>query len=144
MTIKPPKVWAIPKEGKKYSLLLRLTEQKYSIPKNLLARVAYQESHFRGDIIHGPYMSKAGAKGIMQIVPKWHPDVNPWEPSEAIPYAGMYLKKLYVRFGNWKDALAAYNWGPTNLARFKKGDLKTMPLETRNYINQITSDIGVK
>lgn len=135
------KSWAAPETAKPYLKLLRETEIKNGIPKDLLVRMAHQESHFRKDIIHGPYESRAGAQGIMQIVPKWHPDVNPWNPKEAIPYAGKYVTKLYERFGNWKDAIAAYNWGPTNLSRFKKGEIKNMPTETKNYIAQISADI---
>lgn len=137
------KSWSASRKAKPYLNLFKNTELKYGIPKNLLVRMAQQESHFRSDIINGPYVSKAGAKGIMQIIPKWHTKVNPWKPADAIPYAGKYLKKLYDRFGNWKDAIAAYNWGPTNLSRFKAGKISRMPLETRNYISQISKDINI-
>ena len=26
-----------------------------------------------------------------------------------------YLARMYRRYGNWQDAIAAYNWGPGNL-----------------------------
>jgi soluble lytic murein transglycosylase-like protein len=26
-----------------------------------------------------------------------------------------YLAHLYRRYGNWPDAIAAYNWGPGNM-----------------------------
>jgi soluble lytic murein transglycosylase-like protein len=135
------KKWEPPKSAEKYLPLIRENEKKYNMPPNLLARVAYQESHYRDDIINGPYTSSAGAQGIMQIVPRWHPNVNPWNPDEAIPYAAKYLHKLMKRFGNWKDALAAYNWGPTNLSRFKKGELVVMPKETKNYVAEISRDV---
>ncbi len=31
----------------------------------------------------------------MQIIPKWHPNVDPTNPNDAIGYAAGYLRKLY-------------------------------------------------
>ena len=115
----------------------------WGIPEDLLARVAYQESRFRDDIISGKTVSHANAQGIMQIVPRWHPDVDPLNPTDAIWYAAKYLSSLYNRFGNWKHALAAYNWGQGNLAKYLSGTYKNMPKETANYISQITKDVTV-
>ena len=132
--------WEIPDTAAPYLQPLHQAEARYGIPHGLLVRVAYQESHFRPDIISGKVKSSAGAIGIMQLVPKWHPDVNPYNPIESIDYAGRYLKHLHDRFGSWHLALAAYNWGPGNLA---KHGLKQAPQETQNYIAQITKDTGV-
>lgn len=132
--------WKIPQSGLPYKFWLNDAERIYDIPHNLLARVAYQESRFRDDIISGKVVSKAGAVGIMQIIPKWHPNVNPLNPKEAIYYAGSYLKRLYNRFGSWAMALAAYNWGPTNLAG--KG-FNNAPYETQKYVEEITRDIMI-
>jgi soluble lytic murein transglycosylase-like protein len=121
---------------------LHSIEDAWSIPRDLLARVAYQESHFRDDIINGTTSSAAGAQGIMQIVPKWHPDVNPLDPYAAITYAGRYLRSLYDQFGSWKLALAAYNWGPGNLAKYVNQPGK-WPAETLNYVTEITKDVPV-
>lgn len=122
-----------------YVAFLRQIEWKYSIPRDLLVRLAYQESHFRQDIISGKTISSAGAVGLMQIVPKWHPGVNPLDWQAAADYAGKYLAQLYRQFGTWKEALAAYNWGPGNLTKY---GLAAAPLETRNYYTQILADAG--
>lgn len=139
--------WSVPKQGQAYQAALTASEIKYGLPANLLARVAYQESRFRNDIITGETASSAGAQGIMQIVPKWHPNVNPLDPYDAIDYAGLYLKDLYTRFGSWPKALAAYNWGPTALRRAinDKGNdwISIAPTETQNYVSQITKDVPV-
>ncbi len=111
----------------------------YNLPLNLLARVAYQESHFRPDIINGETKSEKGAVGIMQIMPRWHPNVDPSDPHDSIQYAGKYLRQLYNKLGTWDLALAAYNWGIGNLQN--KG-FDNAPLETRNYVSDILSDIG--
>jgi soluble lytic murein transglycosylase-like protein len=133
-------VWSIPIEGARFFELFEATENKYNIPRNLLARVAYQESRFREDIINGDVVSSAGAEGIMQIVPRWHPNVNPYNIPEAIDYAGSYLAKLYDTFGNWQLALAAYNFGQGNVRKWLAGE-KQLPTETKNYVDQISQDI---
>jgi soluble lytic murein transglycosylase-like protein len=134
--------WALPHIGEKYSGAFERAENKYRIPRGLLGRIAYQESHFREDIIKGLTKSPAGAIGLMQIIPKWHPGVNPTDPIASIDYAGKFLRKMYDQFGSWRYAMAAYNWGPGNLAQFIKDPHNfPMPNETTDYIRQISNDV---
>lgn len=141
------RTWSIPERGQPYQAALMAAETKYGIPHNLLARLAYQESRFRRDIITGQTVSSAGAQGIMQIVPKWHPDVDPLNPWDAIDYAGYYLGQLYKQFGEWPKALAAYNWGPGNVKKAinEKSTywIQKAPTETKNYVAEITRDVKV-
>ena len=130
--------------GEKYRPLFDAAETKYGIPHGLLFRQAYQESRFRDDIITGKVRSSAGAVGIMQIIPRWHPEigeVGALDPTKAVPYAAKYLSQLKKQFGSWELALAAYNWGPGNVSKYSAD---RWPLETRNYVSQITADINVR
>jgi soluble lytic murein transglycosylase-like protein len=119
----------------------------YGLPRRLLEAVAYRESRFRPEIISGALPSSAGAIGVMQIVPKWHPsigDAGARDPSKAIPYAAKYLRDLYGQFGSWPLALAAYNWGPGNLQKHlaaAKGP-ELWPAETRTYVAEIIANAG--
>lgn len=135
--------WTPPKSAANYLYFLNDASKQYSLPENLLARVAMQESSFNPKIISGEIKSPAGAVGLMQIVPKWHPNVNPTDPVASIYYAAKFLRDLYKQFGNWKDALSAYNWGSGNLTKFKNGQIKTMPRETINYYTKILGDLGL-
>jgi len=130
--------WLQNKNASKYLPLLNAAEDKYNIPRNLLARQAYQESRFRDDIVDGSTVSPAGALGIMQIVPKYHPDVNPLDTPAAIDYAAAFMQRLYNQFGTWSLALAAYNAGPGNVKKYSG-----IPpfAETQNYVNQILNDL---
>lgn len=119
--------------------MLGAAEDKYGIPRDLLARQAYQESHFRPDIIDGTTSSPAGAQGIMQIVPKYHPGVDPLDPAAAIDYAGQFMAQLYNEFGTWPLALAAYNAGPGNVQKY--GDTIPPFSETQTYVADITADV---
>lgn len=127
-------------ENAPYVDAMHRAEQRHGIPSDMLVRLAWQESRFRRDIIEGRKVSSAGAVGIMQIVPKWHPNVNPLDPFASIDYAAGYLAQLYRQFGTWAEALAAYNWGPGNLRKY---GLARAPLETRNYYGQILADLGM-
>lgn len=127
--------WVMPEAGKPWADSFSKYEALFNLPHNLLARVAQQESSFRPDAV-----SPAGAEGLMQIMPRWHPGVDTFDPEASIKYAGQYLRTLYNRFGTWSEALAAYNWGPTVLAR--KG-LHNAPEETKNYVVEITGDLGI-
>jgi soluble lytic murein transglycosylase-like protein len=57
--------------------------------------------------------------------------VDPTDPKQAIPAAGKYLSSLKEQTGSWEGAVAAYNWGPGNVAR--KG-IENAPQETQDYL----------
>ena len=132
-----PAVWTPPASAQPYLAAIRQAEAKYQLPHNLLARVLWQESRFRPDIIDCDTISHAGAKGIAQIVPRWHPDVDPCDPWASIDYAGSYLAELRDWTGSWERAIAAYNWGIGNLNR---QGLAGAPKETRDYIASMKAD----
>lgn len=142
------KTYAAPKQAQKYIELFKFVESEVGIPVGLLTRLAQQESFFN-PLATNP----SGAQGMMQIIPRWHPGVDPFNPDEAIPYAAKFLRAQFVRFGSWRAALAAYNWGPGNVnAALRKhagsidamlADVNLVPKETRNYVAQITSDVPV-
>jgi hypothetical protein len=53
-----------------------------------------------------------------------------------------YLAKLYGRYGNWPDAIAAYNWGPGNLDQWivNGRPVDALPLETARYLLKVLRD----
>jgi len=117
--------------------LLRQAEVKHAIPDALLARLAWQESRFREDAFN----AGSGASGVMQIVPRWHPGVDPYDTPAAIDYAAGYLVQLRGTFGTWEMALKAYNWGQGNVQKWLRGEA-TEPLETQIYSSQILADLA--
>ena len=127
--------WQTPQHGKIFETHFIVAENRYAIPHGLLSRLAYQESNYNA-AARGPN----GEVGLMQIIQKWHPTVNPFDPIDSIYYAARILKGYYNEFGNWKAALAAYNWGETNVRN--KGYLSA-PQSTKNYYNAILRDIGL-
>lgn len=56
--------------------------------------------------------SHAGAQGIAQIVPRFHPGVDPWDPVASLYYAARLMRShLNAYNGSYALALAAYNAG---------------------------------
>jgi hypothetical protein len=53
-----------------------------------------------------------------------------------------YLARMFRRYGNWPDALAAYNWGPGNLDQWIASGRNSarLPLETSRYIDRVLRD----
>jgi len=124
-----------------YAAMIASAEDQFNIPRDILARLLYQESHYRTDIITGRTKSPVGALGIAQFMPATAADlgIDPLDPAQAIPAAARYLAGLYNRFGSWSQALAAYNWGQGNVAR--KG-LANAPTETQHYYTDILGDVN--
>lgn len=137
-----PGAWSPPSRAEPYMDAIRAAEAQYGIPPMMLARLLYQESRFRQDIITGQTRSGVGATGIAQFMPATARElgVDPLDPIASIDAAGRYLSRLAAQLGgDWKQALAAYNWGIGNV---KRRGLDAAPTETRNYVAQITGDIG--
>jgi soluble lytic murein transglycosylase-like protein len=134
--------WSPPAAAATYLSAIEAAEERYGLPHNMLARLLYQESRFRPEVISGRVRSPAGAVGIAQFMPATAAEygIDPTDPWSSIDAAGLYLSRLYARFGTWKEALAAYNWGQGNVAR--KG-LDAAPAETRAYFSDILSDLGL-
>jgi len=55
-----------------------------------------------------------------------------------------YLAHLYRRYGNWPDAIAAYNWGPGNMDSWITSGrpISSLPLEVERYRNRVLREVG--
>ena len=82
------------------------------IPVSLAMAVAKVESNFNSRAL-----SSAGARGVMQIMPKTGKDLygaSPeelWDPRYNIQIGIDFLKNLHKRYGRWDLALSHYNGG---------------------------------
>ena len=84
------------------------------LPLSLLYAVASVESNFRHDA-----RSSAGARGLLQLMPATAAELrlDPDQPRENVLAGARYLRAQLERFGSADLALAAYNAGPTAVAR---------------------------
>jgi soluble lytic murein transglycosylase-like protein len=85
-----------------------------SVPPALLYAVAKIESN-----LHTDATSSVGARGVLQLMPATAAALalDPDQPSANILGGARYLRQLLDRFGSADTALAAYNAGPTAVAR---------------------------
>jgi len=89
--------------------------------------------------------SKAGAIGVMQLMPKTAKGlgVDPMNPEENIRGGITYLKQMMDQFNDPTLALAAYNAGPgrvNQVLRSGRG-IEALPRETQNYIRMAEGGI---
>ncbi|HEX5339822.1 MAG TPA: transglycosylase SLT domain-containing protein [Gammaproteobacteria bacterium] len=155
--------WTLPASGQPYAATIQAAADTYGVPVLVLARVLWQESHFRADIISGEVESATGAQGIAQFMPETAEDygVDPLDAVSAI-YGAAHVLRDYRRLTgdvDWAHAVAAYNAGPGNIndaaaaARKAKANgllewLDYLPTsvanqaQTQNYITQVAADLG--
>jgi len=127
------------------------------LPADWILGVMRQESLYRRDAV-----SRADARGLMQMLPataaavarRWHLPAprkdSLFDASVAVPLGAAYLREMFDRFGGRLElALAAYNAGPTSVARWlppQAADadvwIENIPYsETRGYVQHILEHI---
>jgi len=131
----------VTKEAEPYINKVNSTEELYGLPKNMLANLIHTESGFNPEAL-GPETKYGKAQGITQIIPQFHPDIDPYDPEASIDYAGSKLREYYEEFGSWDAAIASWNAGPTNMRKHGLegiGKIKGFK-ETQNYLKKINAN----
>ena len=98
-----------------YGTTVQKAAQANGIPPEILAGLLETENGWKAQGV-----SSSGARGIAQIMPQYHPGVNPDDPIASINYAAKYLSSLQRQFGgDMRLAVIAYNAGPGNVAKYR-------------------------
>jgi hypothetical protein len=97
---------------KGYGSIVQQAAAKYGIDPAILSGLLEVESNFNPKARSG-----AGAQGIAQIMPVYHPGVNTWNANESIMYAAKYLSELRGQLGSMDEAIYAYNGGPGGIRK---------------------------
>jgi hypothetical protein len=97
-----------------------------------------------------PITSKAGAMGIMQVMPATYREMqathklgaDPYDPHDNVLAGTAYLRALYDSYG-YPKLFAAYNAGPGTVDATAAGT-RTLPQETRAYVSGLGRLLGFK
>lgn len=127
--------------------------EEYKLDPALIWAVIREESHFRYDAV-----SKAGAIGLMQIMPATGKDIasrmglsitdnDLFKPEINIMLGAFYINSMMNMFnGDIDKALAAYNGGPGNVKKWLESGLMTSEedfptaisfSETQEYVTKV-------
>lgn len=121
------------KKINRYDHIIRDASDAYGIRFELVKAMIQAESNFDPNAI-----SKAGAIGLMQIMPANLEEFNlsdPFDPRENVMAGTRYVKHLMKRFdSDLSLTLAAYNAGPG--AVIKHQSIPPYP-ETENYVKKV-------
>ncbi|HVL67851.1 MAG TPA: lytic transglycosylase domain-containing protein [Vicinamibacterales bacterium] len=118
-----------------YDDLIDEAARLYNLSPALIKAVMRTESAFDPLAV-----SPVGAQGLMQLMPALAAEMgvtDPFDPRENVMGGAKYLRRLLnAHRGNLTLALASYNAGPGNVARYRG----VPPFkETRNYVRKITA-----
>lgn len=116
---------------------------RFGVPLAWIERVIRAESGGRTRLHGRPIVSRAGAMGLMQLMPGTWADMrarlglgsDPHDPRDNILAGTLYLRLMYDRFG-YPGLFGAYNAGPARYAAWVKGRGR-LPNETRTYLAMV-------
>ena len=129
-----------------YRDLFQAVAAEFGLDWRLLAALAYRESRLN------PWaLGQDNDMGLMQIIPETWAEfaplfqaTDPFDPQDNVRVGAAYL--VHVRgllsdmgYPEWPWALAAYNWGPENVARVLRNgaDWNRIPGPQRRYVDDI-------
>ena len=116
---------------------------RFGIPISWIERVMRAESRGYTTLNGRPIRSRAGAMGLMQLMPASWADMrtrlalgsNPDDPRDNILAGTLFLRLMYDRFG-YPGVFAAYNAGPGAYAAWLAGS-RRLPGETVAYLGSV-------
>jgi len=104
------------------------------LPEALIDAVIRTESGYRPKAV-----SRTGARGLMQLMPATAKELgvrDAFDPRQNVMGGAKYLRKMLDRFGSLRLAIAAYNAGPGNVAKYNG----VPPFrETQRYVAAVSS-----
>jgi hypothetical protein len=123
----------------------------------IIKAIAWKESRFNPNA-EGPKTRFGTAKGMMQIIDSTAKSLgitDPFDPVQSLEGGERYYNQLLNQFGSPQLALAAYNWGPSNVlkaqSKVKKQGLQPtwsniigntyVPKQTREYVKDISNKV---
>lgn len=132
-----------PKAINQWQPMVSQAASLFELPEAWVNAVMAQESAGRLTWKGRPITSKAGAMGLMQLMPKTYADLqrqyglgaDAYAPHDNILAGTAYLRQMYIRYG-YPGMFAAYNAGPGRFDAYLSRR-KPLPDETMAYLSAI-------
>lgn len=124
-----------------YNNIIDKAAQRHNVDPKFIKSIIGAESGFNHKKI-----SKAGAVGLMQIMPETAKQmkVDPHDPVQNVHGGTKYLASLLKKYNGNKEAVAAaYNGGDGRFDRHGQ-DLSKMPRETKRYVPKVMRNYAGK
>jgi Transglycosylase SLT domain len=130
---------------KRWDPFIAKASQRFGVPQTWIRAVIQVESGGRTMLGENqPIVSRAGAMGLMQLMPSTYADMrgqhglgaDPFDPHDNIFAGAAYLRYLKDKYG-YPAMFAAYNDGPGHLDE-RIADARLLPTETIVYVERIT------
>jgi soluble lytic murein transglycosylase-like protein len=128
----------------RWAPLIEQASGRFAVPSGWIRDVMRAESGGVTTLNGRPIRSRAGAMGLMQLMPGTWADMraayglgtDPDDPADNISAGTAYLRLLYERYG-YPGLFAAYNAGPARYGDYLAGRSQ-LPNETRAYLAAVT------
>jgi len=136
-------LWAVPAAADpldRWSAHIAEASSRFGVPEHWIRQVMRAESGGRTELRGRPIISRAGAMGLMQLMPRTWREMravlklgpDPHDPRDNILAGAAYLRAMYDRFG-YPGLYAAYNAGPARYAEHLSTG-RRLPAETIVYV----------
>ena len=135
----------------RWDAIMMEASNRFHIPQAWIRAVMRQESGGRTMLGEGhPIVSRAGAIGLMQLLPQTYREMatehklgaNPFDTRDNIMAGAAYLRRLHQKYG-YPAMFAAYNAGPGRLQDHLENGVR-LPAETRAYVGSIAKSLKLQ
>ncbi len=129
----------------RWTPFIKEASRRFGVAETWIKAVMRMESGGRTVLDDKQITSKAGAMGVMQVMPGTYNEMrqqyglgaDPYDPHDNVLAGAAYLRWLYGKYG-YPKMFAAYNAGPGTVETARE-----LPNETRAYVSGIARILGI-
>jgi soluble lytic murein transglycosylase-like protein len=133
----------------RWQLLIADAARRFEIPEAWIAAVMARESAGLTTLDGKPITSRAGAMGLMQLMPETYAELrarygfgpDPYNDRDNVLAGAAYLRAMFDRYA-YPGLFAAYHAGPGRMEAYLRGE-KPLPEATQTYLESLVPGIEI-